>query len=74
MTIETELQNLQEAIGPVRVKTPNLEVEMHPILDLLKAQQKTKTRTMSMGTLGFSVATPKAGNACADSRNTSRYQ
>jgi len=78
MSIESELQDLQKDLGPLRVKTPNLEVEMHPVGDLIKAQQKLKTRSMSMGALGFSIATAKndcnCGSSCNTNRSHSRYQ
>lgn len=64
--MDAELVQLQLDLGPLRVKTPNLEVEMHPVADLIKAQQKLKTRSMHIGALGYDIAVPKNGCACGD--------
>jgi hypothetical protein len=65
MTIDiTKLQEIQEALGPKRVKTPQTEVEQFELRDLLAASNQQSTKKPSLSNFGWTRVVPKHNCNC----------
>jgi hypothetical protein len=65
MTIDiSTLQEIQEALGPKRVKTPQQEVEQFELRDLLQAANSHGTKKPSLMNIGWTRVVPKYSCHC----------
>lgn len=65
MTIDiTTLQEIQTALGPKRVKTPQQEVEQFELRDLLQAANSHGTKKPSLMSMGWTRVVPKDECRC----------
>jgi hypothetical protein len=64
MTLEEQIVALQQAVGPQRVKTPDVEVEQFSLKDLATVAQKNVTPNPTFGTLSWTKVVPKDGCSC----------
>jgi hypothetical protein len=66
MSLEENLQAIQQAIGPKRIKTPQEEVEQFDLIDLLKAANSRGTKKPFLANFGFTKAVPKNDCPCKE--------
>lgn len=66
MSLEENIQAIQAAVGPKRVKTPQEEVEQFSLAELLKAANSRGTRKPFLNNFSFVKAVPKNGCSCED--------
>jgi hypothetical protein len=66
MSLEENIQAIQAAVGPKRVKTPQEEVEQFSLAELLKAANSRGTRKPFLNNITFVKAVPKNGRSCED--------
>lgn len=65
MTIDiSTLQEIQEKLGPKRVKTPQQEVEQFELRDLLQAANSHGTKKPSLMNMGWTRVVPKCSCRC----------
>jgi len=66
MSLEENIQAIQAAVGPKRVKTPQEEVEQFSLAELMKAANSRGTRKPFLNNFTFVKAVPKNGCSCED--------
>jgi hypothetical protein len=66
VSLEENLQAIQQAIGPKRIKTPQEEVEQFDLADLLKAANARGTKKPFLQNITFTKAVPKCEGHCKD--------
>ncbi len=59
-----DIQALQEAVGPKRIKTTDMEVEQFELKDLIAATNQQSTKKPSLSNIGWTRAVPKYGCSC----------
>lgn len=64
MSLNEDIQSLQELIGPKRVKTPNIEVEQFELRDLVQAAQRNTGTNPVFSNFNYSLAVPKDLSPC----------
>ncbi len=64
----SEVNDLSKAIGPKRVKTPQVEKEQFDPVTVIRAANMLRARNtrITMGSMDISIATPKGGTSCSD--------
>ena len=71
MSLADELKEINDVIGPKRIKTPNIETEDHDLKDLLEVQKRTTVVRPHFSNSAFTKAKPKGGCSCEDSSSQS---
>ena len=66
MSLEQNIQAIQSAVGPKRVKTPQEEVEQFSLEELMKAANSRGTKKPFLNNFSFVKAVPKNGRSCED--------
>ena len=64
MSLEQNIQAIQSAVGPKRVKTPQEEVEQFSLDELMKAANSRGTKKPFLNNFAFVKAVPKNGCGC----------
>lgn len=70
-TLAEQLKQINDVIGPKRIKTPNMETEDHDLKDLLELQRTTTVVRPHFSNFAFTKAIPKGGCSCEDSSSQS---
>jgi hypothetical protein len=71
-SLAEQLQQINDLLGPKRIKTPNMETEDHDLKDLLEVQRTTTVVRPHFSNFAFTKAIPKGGCSCEDSVSQSR--
>lgn len=66
MSLEENIQAIQSAVGPKRVKTPQEEVEQFSLQELMKAANSRGTKKPFLNNFSFVKAVPRDGCSCED--------
>lgn len=66
MSLEENIQAIQSAVGPKRVKTPQEEVEQFSLDELMKAANSRGTKKPFLNNFSFVKAVPRDGCSCED--------
>lgn len=65
-----EIKDLQDSLGPKRVKTTDVEVEMHDPTKLQKLVERTKPkRAVLLSSFAFTKVSPKNANCICEKDN-----
>lgn len=66
MSLADELKNINDTLGPKRIKTPMLETEDHDLSDLMKVQRNTTVVKPHFCNFGFTKVIPKEGDCSCE--------
>jgi hypothetical protein len=66
-TLAGQLKEINDLLGPKRIKTPNMETEDHDLKDLLAVQRTTTVVRPHFSNFAFTKVKPKGGCSCEDS-------
>lgn len=65
-----EIKNLQDSLGPKRVKTVDVEVEMHDPVKLQRLVERTKPKPVLFANFAYTRVSPKHDNCLCKKDDT----